>query len=299
MKTFKESLATLGFKAMSRKVFACRAGELLHSVVIGKDRHGSDVVSVLVSIPGFFEHDAAVTLDTIQSPLAGDVSPRGVVSSWAWDKGTLDSAHVAKLIEAFFSGFATPGDVRSALAGWYVPPHYEALLPLDLPVPDSVKALPAACYQTPGGAVSREEARALACTHLEKVLAPLGFALADTADIVAVRRRGTMFDAVRVMMDEFGTFLTLICFPWSEAIPVADKNWEDRYYPMLPFCLSQDGKPYVMTRQAFLDMAPEQLRSLLEDDIRRSGQVSNHLEFAAALDASFADMAARLRGLPV
>jgi len=75
MKGLKARILSLGFKALSDSVFACRVGDLVHTVMLNKDRYGGDIVSVLVSIPAFFEAGAALTVETLQSPLSGDISP--------------------------------------------------------------------------------------------------------------------------------------------------------------------------------------------------------------------------------
>jgi len=40
---------------LSNSVLACRVGDLVHTVMLNKDRYGGDIVSVLVSIPAFFD----------------------------------------------------------------------------------------------------------------------------------------------------------------------------------------------------------------------------------------------------
>jgi hypothetical protein len=53
MKALKARIAALGFEALSKTVYACRHGDLVHTVMINKDRYGGHIVSVLVSIPAF------------------------------------------------------------------------------------------------------------------------------------------------------------------------------------------------------------------------------------------------------
>lgn len=67
---------------------------------------------------------------------------------------------------------------------------------------------------------------------------------------------------------------------------------------MVPFDVTQNGKSYLLTRQAFIDMNPEKLRSLLENDIRRSNDVKNHLKFADQLGSDWTEIASQLRRIP-
>src|SRR5690349_12669430 len=99
--------------------------------MLSKDRYGGDTVSVLVSIPAFFEAGAALTVETLQSPLSGDIAPRGVLKSYSWDKGTLDEHLAARTIAGFFHQFASPEDVRKALDGHHVYPYFSERLAVD------------------------------------------------------------------------------------------------------------------------------------------------------------------------
>jgi hypothetical protein len=299
MKFLKNAIGSLGFKPVTRSIFACRGGGVVHVVLLSKDRHGGDVVSVLVCLPSFLDQGPSLTPDNLRSPLTGAISPRGVVSSWAWEKGAVDATFIVDMIKAFFKDFATPADVRRALDDLYVSPYFEKLLPLDVPVPGNMAALPSATYDVAGGALSLSEARETARTQLGIALVPLGFMLPEDADVVAVRRRGDMFDVVRAVLDDFGTFVTLTCFPWTTAVWRADENWDGIYYPMVSYTVMKDGVPFVLSRQAFIEMNPVVLGALLEDGIRRSSEITNHLQFADALSSSFATIAAKLRLIPL
>ncbi|MES2319389.1 MAG: hypothetical protein V4631_18065 [Pseudomonadota bacterium] len=299
MNALKKLLPSLGFKPITGAVFACRGGNLVHAVIISKDRYGCDVVSLLVCLPSFFEHGAPIARDNLQSPLAGDISPRGVVSTWAWEKGTLDIPFAVDMIKSFFKEFAIPADVRRALDDLYVSPYFEELMPLDVPVSGNMAELPSATYDIAGGALSLNEARETARALLRAALVPLGFTMPEGADVVAVRPRGDMFDCVGAVMDAFGTFVTLTCFPWTPAIWRADENWKETFYPMVSYDVMKDGVPFVLPRRRLVDMDPASLRAFFEDGIRSSSEITNHLEFADMLGSSFATMAAKLRGLPL
>lgn len=297
MKLLKNTLKGLGFKALTQAVLVCRYGSLVHTVMLTKDRHGSGRISVMVSIPAFLEADGPLTRDSLQTPLMGDVSPRGVVPSWVSDEGRVDAVFVTRVITGFFSAFACPDDVRRALDGLWVSPHFAPLLALDAPIPASVESLPLAGYQVIGGALSPARLEELTRAHLMAALAPLGFLAVPGADVLAVRQRGDMFDGVRLIPDEFGTFLTLICFPWPAAVWEADPKWEDRFYPMLPFDVRCDGEALVLSPQEFLQLEARELGELLKEGLAQAGAVSDHREFADRLDTQFATLASRLRQL--
>jgi hypothetical protein len=300
MKDLKKALPGLGFKPITANVFACRGGELVHAVIIGKDRYGSDVVSVLVFLASFFEGNGPLAREhLLQSPLLGDISPRGVVSTGVWEKGTLAPVFAEEMIKTYFREFATPADVRRALDDLYVAPYFETLMTRDVPMPAHISALPAATYDVVGGALSLNETRQAARKKLGAALVPLGFTLPDCIDVVAVRRRADMFDAVTAVLDTTGTFVTLICFPWTPVVWQADKNWKGTYYPMVPYTVMKDDAPLVLARQAFVDMDPALLRDLVGDGIRRSSDIADHLQFADQLDASFTTMAGKLRRIPL
>lgn len=168
----------------------------------------------------------------------------------------MDPASVCDMIVQFFRSFATPGDVRRALQDLYVYPHYAALLPLDAPVPACVEQLPLTRYEVSGGARATDEAAERVRVRLAMALEPLGFTMTAGPDVIAVRERGSMFDAIRVMLDEYSTFATLLCFPWPAAVWQADANWAGTYYPMLSFPVMKDDNMLVLTTEAFCAVPP-------------------------------------------
>lgn len=104
---------------------------------------------------------------------------------------------------------------------------------------------------------------------------------------------------MRVVPDAFGTYVTLTCFPWPIAVWRVDKRWKDNFYPMLSYDVIRAGKTCLLTFRDFIEMDHEQLQLLLEDGIRRSGEVGNHLEFADQLGSNWSEMAAKLHRIPV
>jgi len=299
MKALKARIAALGFEALSKTVYVCRHGDLVHTVMINKDRYGGHIVSVLVSIPAFFDADAALSVETLQSPLAGDISPRGVVGTYAWDKGIIDENQVAKTIAEFLGCFATPADVRNALADQHVYPYFESRLAADAPPIPAMSGLPLANYAVVGGARSLEYATAAAREKLYAALGEAGFKLAPQPDAIVVRARGSMVDGVSALLDKFGTHVSLTCFPWATAIWQVDKRWKGSYYPMLPFDVLADGKPALFTIDEFIDLENSALRELVAPGLARAAQVGNHHQFAGALGTDWARVAENIYRLPV
>jgi hypothetical protein len=296
MKAFSKRLTGLGFTAITRSVFACRAADVVHAVFVSKDRHGDAKIHVVACPAGFFEPNEAFSVDQLRSPACGDVSPRGVVSSWTWEGGQVDADTAIAVLLGFFSRFATVDDVRRALQGAYVTPYAEERLQRDIATPACVLALPLANYPVPGGALALADATGQARAQLERALAPLGFAIAQMEDAVAVRQRGNMFDGVRAVMDAFGTHVTLACFPWPAAMARADKRWKDTYYPMVSYdVMREDGRLLILPLNQFVALEPEQLRAMVEEGIARSARVENHLAFADLLDGQWASLAGKLR----
>ncbi len=295
MKAFRSILKNLGFKPITRSILACRAGALVHVVYINKDRYGGDTISLVVTMPSLIENDEKLSVYNLQSPVTGCVSPRGVIGSWSWENGSFDADFVSGVLAGFFSQFATSADLRCALSGLWVPPELEPCLSLDAPVPASIEALPACRYRLTGGAISLKEAGEAVRQKLALALGPMGFTPAPTDDAVVARQRGKMFDAVRGVLDSFGTFVLLTAYPWPLAIERADKRWKNKFYPMLPHDVMQNNRPHVLTRQAFLEMDLEHIRSMLESGIQRSGELANHLQFAAQLGPEFGTIAAELK----
>lgn len=299
MKTLKAKIVALGFKPLSKSVYACRHGDLVHTVMIYKDRYGLDVISVLVSIPSFFEVDSAMSLETLQSPLAGEVSPRGVVSTYSWDKDTMDGDLVVKVVSGFLGRFATPSDVRNALADRFTGSHFGERLPVDAPLTQAMLELPIAKYPVEGSASSLEGARDAARQKLKDALGGDGFKLSPEADAIAVRARGAMFDGVRALIDDFGMYITLTCFPWTTAVWQVDKRWKGSYFPMLPFEVQSDGKPVLFSVDEFVDLEKGKLREMVAPCLERAAQVRNHHQFADALGANWGQIAANLYRLPL
>lgn len=298
MKTLKTKIAALGFKALSKSVYACRHGDLVHTVMISKDRYGGDIVSVLVSIPSYFDADAALSVETLQSPLAGDISPRGVVDTYAWNKGSIDEDLVAKTIGRFLGFFATPPDVRNALAGQFVYPYFESRLTVDAPPIPAMAELPAPSYPVAGGARSLEYATAVARKKLQAALAEAGFKLSSQPDVIAVRARGNMIDGVSALLDKFGTYVSLACFPWTPAVWQVDKRWKGSYYPMLPFEVLADGKAARFTVEDFVNLENGKLLELLAPGLEQAAQFKNHHQYAGALGSDWGRVAENLYRLP-
>jgi len=298
MKALKVRIGEMGFKALTKSVYACRQGDLVHTVMINKDRYGGDVVSVLVSIPAFFDQDAALTVETLQSPLSGNVSPRGVFKTYSWDKGTFDEELVARTIAGFFSQFARSEDVRKALLGHHVHPYFDERLSVDAqPIP-AVLDLPMAAYPGPGGARSSEDVKALVREKLQAVFAGEGFSLAGN-DAVVIRPRGEMVDGISALIDDYGSYLTLSSFPWPKAVWQADKNWKGSYYPMLPFDVRSNDKLVLFTLDEFINLENSRLRELVTPGLEWVAQVKNHHQFADALGTSWGRIAAGLYRIPV
>ncbi|SFG91058.1 hypothetical protein SAMN05518865_12264 [Duganella sp. CF458] len=298
MKALKTRIAALG-KALSKSVYACRHGDLVHTVMINKDRYGGDMVSVLVSIPAFFDANAALSVETLQSPLAGDISPRGVVGTYAWEKGTIDEDLVAKTVAEFLGLFATPADVRNALAGQFVYPYYESRLPIDAPPIPAMSDLSEANYPVAGGARTLESARAAARDKLQTALGEVGFKLSPESDAIAVRPRGHMFDGVRALLDNYGSHIPLTCFPWTTAIWQVDKRWKGSYFPMLPFDVLASGKPVLFTVDEFVNLGNDKLRELVAPALELAAQIQNHHQFADALSSDWGRVAESLYRLAV
>jgi len=299
MKAFSKRLTSSGFKAITRTVFACRAGDVVHAVLV-KDRHGDAKIHVVACPAGFFEADQALSADQMRSPVCGDVAPRGVISSWTWEGGNVDADVATEVLLGFFSQFACADDVRRALQETYVTPYAQERLQRDVPAPACVLALPLANYPVPGGAVSLADATGQARAQLQRALAPLGFTAAPQEDAVLVRQRGKMFDCVRAVMDAFGTHVTLACFPWPAAMARADKRWKDTYYPMVSHdVMRPDGKLMVLRLNQFVALEAGQVCALVEEGIARSAQVADHLAFADLLDGQWASFAGKLRHIPL
>lgn len=300
MKTFSKRLTGLGFKAITRSLFACRAGDVVHAVFVSKDRYGDAKIHVVACPASFFDADEAFSADQLRSPVCGDVAPRGVISSWTWNEVNVDADAAIEVMLGFLSQFATAEDVRRAMQGTYASPYAQERLQRDVPAPASVLALPLASYPVPGGAVSLVDATAQARARLERALAPLGFMVAKMEDAVVVRQRGKMFDCVRAVMDAFGTHVTLSCFPWPAAMARADKRWKDTYYPMVSYdVMRADGKLMVMPLNQFVALEAGQLCALVEEGIARSARVDDHLAFADLLDGQWASFAGKLRHIPL
>lgn len=298
MKTLKAKIVALGFKALSKSVYACRHGDLVHTVIISKDRYGGDIVSVLVSIPAFFDADAVLGVETLQSPLAGDVSPRGVVATYAWDKGTIDEVLVARVIAEFLGRFAVSSDVRIALADQHVYPHFESRLPVDPPPIPAMADLPAPNYPVSGGACSLAAATNTARMKLQAALGEMGFKLSPQPEVIAVRARDGMIDGVVALLDQYGAYLTMCCFPWTKAVWQVDKRWKNSYYPMLPFDVLADGQPALFTVDEFVNLGNDKLRELVAPGLELAAQVKDHHQFANALGANWGGIAASLQRLP-
>lgn len=297
MKMLRTRIAEMGFKALTKSVHVCRHGDLLHTVMVNKDRYGGDTVSVLVSIPSFFDQDAALTVETLQSPLSGDISPRGVLKSFSWDKGSLDEELVARTIAGFFKHFASADDVRNALAGHHVYPYFSERLSIDAqPIP-AMSDLPEAHYPVAGGARSSEDVKGVVRSKLLAALAGEGFSLA-ARDAVAIRGRGEMFDGVSALIDDYGTYLTVSSFPWPKAVWQADKNWKGAYYPMLSFPVLDGDKPRLFGVDEFVNLESCVLRELIRTSQQLAARVRDSHQFAAALGSDWRQMAEKLYRLP-
>lgn len=299
MKAFKARLKALGFKAVTRSLFACRAGKVVHAVSVVKDRYGDVMIHATASPSGFFS-DQEPFAQGLYSPVGGDVSPRGVISSWSWSGELVDTEVALTVLLGFLARFASLEDVRRAVEGIWIHPHAQACLSLDGPAAAMVEALPLASYPVPGGAVSLDSAVAMARVQLAGALEPLGFVMANCSDVVALRKRGAMADGVRAVLDSFGTHVTLSCFPWPDAVARADKRWKDSPYPMVPYdVVHEDGSLALWPLDSFCALAPDQLRALLAPGIACSSSVADHLAFAALLDGQWSTVASGLRHIPL
>lgn len=281
------ALRGLGLRALKPSLFACRAGELLHAVHVRKDRHGDLRVSPVVWHPCLFDDDGGPFPGNLVSPVQGDLSPRGVVPSWSWPEGTLDAAVAADTLAGFFAPFRTLDDLRNALDGGYVLPFFKERLADAAPRLDlAAHSGSQAAYAVPGGARSLDEARQACRDFLRAVVAPLGFQPAPGVDIVAIRERGELVDCVRILPDDFGTFASLLCFPWSRLAWAADRRWKGTYYPAVATPVPAEGGAW---------LAPVARLEAVDIEALR-GQVAASLAHTAAGCATADDFIARLGG---
>lgn len=289
------SLKRLGFAPLSRSVFWCRAGRLIHAVVISRDRHGDTAVSPVVWHSSMMGDGEMFRPSSIQSPVSGNVSPFGVDSSWTWKAGDLDAALVVSILKLFFSRFATMEDVNRCLDGAFVTPFFQARLAHGTARPD-VDALvsSSATYATVGGAVDRGCALATGKMFLTEMMSPLGFSLAKSEEVVVVRKNAEMYDCVRLTLDQFGTFATITCFPWTTKVWNVDKRWKGIYYPMLRQDVFVGDRPFLINLSRLTEIDVAKLRLLIEPYLADFASVSDARAFAERLGSQWSTLASSL-----
>lgn len=232
--SLKSYLRDLGYESVNRNAFACTVGDLVHIVILGRDRHGQGYVEVKVwherfAIPGeeFRPKDLA-------SPVRGMVGPEGVISSWTWADVDEVSQHIAKIVNGFSACFATLQDIRVAVG--HVDENSSMWKQLYGPFSKLGTSQPRhfGTFSTfVAGAISQEAALDLARTAFLPSLADHGFAhMSDGPSLVFFRDRGDLVDCIRFSTDLFQTFGQLEVFPWSRAVWRAERRLKGRYLPI-------------------------------------------------------------------
>jgi len=297
-KSLSATLKAIGFEPLSRTVQWCRAGELIHAVVVGKDRQGDTAISPIVWHSSLLADGEKFTPSSIQSPISGNVSPLGIDSSWTWNSEAIDPEFVASVLEPFFCRFATLEDVRRALGESFVSPFFRERLARGIPRPE-IDALPTsnARYLVEGGATAKSVAHARGRAFLMEIMGPLGFSLVGSEDVVAIRPRGEVHDCVRFFIDAFGTFGALTCFPWTTAVWKVDKRWKGTYYPMIRHDVCEVGRPMLFELARLEGVKRIPLRLQVEERLGDLLSVSSVQEFTAQLDPKWATVATALRRL--
>jgi hypothetical protein len=294
-------LKSLGLSKLTPSVHWCRAKELIHVVAIHKARCGETNISALVWSSSLLSEGEVFSPAAIQSPICASVSPRGMTSSWSWRKDDIDPEHVASILRSFFRQFATLDDIRAALEDSYVTPFFVERLANGKPrleIEERVSSQ--ALYEVRGGALGRNRINELARAFLGEILAKTDYAIAKTEDVVAIKpRKEEMLDCVRLIVDEFGTFAVLVCFPWTTKVWSVDKRWKGTYYPMLPHYVGSEDRPMLFDLLEEKNADPERLRVLIDDCAAKFSEISDIHAFAALLDSQWSAVALGLRRIPL
>jgi hypothetical protein len=295
-KSITFEIKALGFSPLTRSIWWCRAGDLIHAVVLGKDRYGELSVSPVVWHSSLLGDAEKFQPSSLQSPIAGSVSPSGISSSWTWPASEIDAKFICDVLVKFFEGFADSSDIRRVLDGAFVSPFYEERLANGKQRPDVDSMVSSrAKYAVEGGALSPKLAYGLASSFFEKLVAPLGFVVIGGEDIVAVRKRGKLHDCIRILPDLFCSFATITCFPWTTDIWRVDKRWKGTYYPMIPFDLCQNGRPVLAQTAQLEKVDRSMLRELIVERLSEISHISDNGKFAESLGSQWNGVARSLR----
>jgi hypothetical protein len=296
MTSLVSCLKAAGFAPLTRSVYWCRAGELIHAVVISKDRYGEIAISPIVWHSALIRPDEEFKPSSVQSPVCGSVGPSGINSSWTWKTTELDSAFLVSTLKVFFGRFATLQDLRRSLQGTYVTPFFQERLEQGAARPE-IDALvtTSAIYAVTGGAIDRIAAHSVAAAFLSNILSLSGFSLAQTEDVVVIRARGEMFDCVRLVLDQFGTFASVVCFPWTTKIWKIDNRWKGTYYPMIPRDVCKNGRPILLDLSQLGQVDIADLHSGIQRCLAQIQAISDARTFADQMDPQWRTIANALR----
>lgn len=290
------ALKRMGFKSLSPAVRCCRAGDLVHAVVLGQDRYGRKSISPVVWHPTMLACDEKFCPASIQSPVSGNLSPLGIHSSWTWKKSEIQPLLISSMLQKFFAGFSTLLDIQNATEGRFLTPFFKERLTKGTTVLEvEALGLPAAIYPIEGGVLRRSYAIAIARSFLAELVEPLGFSMVESDDVVAILRRGDMYDCVRLLLDEFCTFASITCFPWTKAVWQVEKRWKGTYYPMVRFDVCQDGHPQLLELRKLKQVDITALRALICESMKNVTSVSSVDEFRLRLGPEWSSIANSLR----
>jgi hypothetical protein len=290
-------LKSLGFSKLTPSVLWCRAKNLIHVVAIQKTRYGETNISALVWSSSLLSEDEIFSPAAIQSPICASVSPRGMTSSWSWRKEDIDPERIASMLRSFFRQFATLDDIRTALGDSYVTPFFIERLENGKPRTEiEEKVSSQALYEVHGGALDRNQVNEFARGFLSEVLAKKDYVIVKAEDVVAIRtRKGEMLDCVRLVVDDFGTFAVIVCFPWTTKVWNVDKRWKGTYYPMIPRYVGGEDRPMLVDLIENQNIDLERLRELLDDCVAGFAEINDAHAFAARLDSQWSSVAFGLR----
>lgn len=232
VKAFKKRLRDMGFNRKTDRVFWYDNNGLFYVVSFKMSGKTTQKIGLEVSHAGMFDDGAPRPRSC---PIGGWLGPWCLCNGFSvhgekdgslhWLEAVLNVDFLERVAKDFFSYFKSAADWRIASqkwqdeGGWWTddwPARINDVHFLEKPISDNVGGSAVSWFvnQTPGEMQSAD----VFTGHIHRLLVVnaqrLGFYLRDK--LLLVRRRGTLYDCFSLELDDFGCFLSVNPFIWTD-----------------------------------------------------------------------------------